>query len=192
LGSFAGQITENAITKIEIEYQGAATEVNSKPLTALALASILRHLFDGVNMVNAPQVAKSRGIAVSETRAPDATDLNTAIKLNVTTEARARSITGTLFAGKEPRVMEIEGVPIEAALTSHMLFIRNEDKPGMIGGLGTLLSGAGQNIADFRLGRVASGGAAVALVALDTAVPDALFEQIKALPQIRQAVRLKF
>ena len=192
LGSFAGQITEHAITKIEIEYQGAATEVNTKPLTALALASILRNLFDGVNMVNAPQVAKSRGIAVSETRATDAAELHTAVKLTVTTEARTRSITGTLFAGKEPRVVDIEGVPIEAALTAHMLFIRNEDKPGMIGGLGTLLAQAGQNIADFRLGRVSGGGAAVALVALDAAVPDDLFEKIKALPQIRQVVRLKF
>ena len=192
LGSFAGQITEHAITKIEIEYQGAATEVNTKPLTALALASILRHLFDGVNMVNAPQVAKSRGIAVSETRATDAAELHTAVKLTVTTEMRTRSITGTLFAGKEPRVVDIEGVPIEAALTTYMLFIRNEDKPGMIGGLGTLLAQAGQNIADFRLGRVVGGGAAVALVALDTAVPDELFEKIKALPQIRQVVRLKF
>jgi len=118
--------------------------------------------------------------------------LHTAVKLTVTTEARTRSITGTLFAGKEPRVVDIEGVPIEAALTAHMLFIRNEDKPGMIGGLGTLLAQAGQNIADFRLGRVAGGGAAVALVALDAAVPDDLFDKIKALPQIRQVVRLKF
>lgn len=192
LGSFAGQITEHAIKKIEIEYLGAAADMNTKPLNALALASILRGLFDGVNMVNAPQVAKARGIAFSETRTPDANDLHTAIRLTVTTEVRTRSITGTLFAGKEPRVVDIEEVPIEAALTAHMLFIRNEDKPGMIGGLGTLLAGAGQNIADFRLGRVASGGAAVALVALDAAVSDDLFEKIKALPQIRQVVRLKF
>lgn len=192
LGSFCGQITEHAITKIEIEYQGAAAELNTRPLTALALASILRCLFDGVNMVNAPQVAKSRGIAVSETRAPDATELHTAVKVTVTTEARTRAITGTLFAGKEPRIVDIEGVPVEAALAPNMLFIRNEDKPGMIGGLGTLLAAAGQNIADFRLGRVASGGSAVALVSLDAAVPDDLFEKIRALPQIRQVVRLKF
>lgn len=192
LGSFAGQITDHAITRIEIEYQGAASEVNTKPLTALALASILRHLFDGVNMVNAPQVAKARGIAVSETKSPDAHELNTAVKITVTTEARTRSLTGTLFAGKEPRIMEIEGVPIEAALTPHMLFIRNEDKPGMIGALGTLLAQAGQNIADFRLGRVDQAGAAVALVALDDAVSDALFDKIKAIPQITKVARLKF
>lgn len=192
LGSFAGQITDHAITKIEIEYQGAAATVNTKPLTALALASILRHLFDGVNMVNAPQAAKARGIAVSETKLADATDLNTAVRITVTTEARTRSITGTLFAGKEPRVMEIEGVPIEAALTAHMLFIRNEDKPGMIGALGTLLAQSGQNIADFRLGRMSGGGAAVALVALDDAVSDTLFEKIKAIPQITKLARLRF
>ncbi|MFN3826452.1 MAG: phosphoglycerate dehydrogenase [Micavibrio sp.] len=192
LGSFCGQITEHAITKIEIEYHGSAASVNTRPLTALALASILRCLFDGVNMVNAPQAAKNRGIAVSETRVQEAVELPAAIKLTVITEARTRSITGTLFAGKEPRVVDIEGVPIEAALSPHMLFIRNEDKPGMIGGLGTLLSEAGQNIADFRLGRIASGGSAVALVALDAAVDDRLFDKIKALPQIKQVVRLQF
>lgn len=190
LGSFAGQITDSAIKKVQIEYQGDAAELNVKPLTAALLAHLLRPLLDSVNMVNAPQVAKGRGIAVADTRTADC-DFHTAIRLVVTTENGERSLTGTLFAGA-PRIMEIEGVPIEAALTPDMLFIRNEDKPGMIGGVGTLLSEAGQNIADFRLGRLAAGGGAVALIALDKKLPDDVFAKIEKLPQIRKVKRLAF
>ncbi|MCB1840882.1 MAG: phosphoglycerate dehydrogenase, partial [Alphaproteobacteria bacterium] len=101
-------------------------------------------------------------------------------------------VTGTLFTGKEPRIVNIEGVPVEAALTPHMLFIRNRDKPGLIGGLGTILAEGGQNIADFRLGRIKEGEMAVCLVSLDAALSDELFEKVANLPQIESVKRLKF
>ncbi|MBU0858581.1 MAG: phosphoglycerate dehydrogenase, partial [Alphaproteobacteria bacterium] len=192
LGSFAGQITESAIKKVSVEYLGDAASLNVKPLSAALLACLLRPLLDSVNMINAPQVAKARGIAVAETKNEDGGDLHTAIKLVVTTEKGERTLTGTLFAGSAPRIVEIEGVPVEAALAEHMLFIRNEDKPGMIGGVGTILADAGQNIADFRLGRLDAGGSAVALIALDRALPDDVFTKVQALPQIRNVKRLKF
>lgn len=191
IGSFAGQITEHAIRKVEIAYEGAAANLNARPLSAIILASLLRPLLDNVNMVNAPQVAQARGIGVSEVKIRDGSAFSTSIRLTVTTEERTRSLTGTLFSG-DPRIVEIEGVPIEAALSPHMLFIRNDDKPGLIGGLGTLLGDAGQNIADFRLGRQPESGTAVALVSLDDAVSEELFAKIRALPQIRQARRLSF
>ena len=192
LGSFAGQITESAIKKVEVEYQGDAALLNVKPLTAMILSSVLRPLLDSVNMINAPQIAKARGITVSEAKTESAADLHTAIRLTLTTERGERTLTGTLFAGSSPRIVEVEGVPIEAALAPHMLFIRNEDKPGMIGGLGTILAEAGQNIADFRLGRLSAGGGAVALIALDRALPDDVFAKVQALQQIRDVKRLKF
>ncbi len=192
LGTLAGQIVDKPITKIEISYEGAATSVNTRPLTAMALASVLKTQSDSVNMVNAGEIAKARGIAVSETRTDECPDFHTAITLTLMTEGVTHAVRGTLFAGSAARVVGIEGVPIEAALAPAMLFIRNKDKPGMIGGLGTVLAQAGQNIADFRLGRIESGGTAVSLVALDGPVPDDVFEKIKALPQISQVVRLKF
>lgn len=192
LGSLAGQITDTAVTKIEIEYLGDAAALNTRPLTAIVLASLLKTQLDSVNMVNAAQVAKARGITVADTRTEDAADLPTAMRVTVSGQTGASSLTGTLFAGREARIVEIEGVPIEAALTPHMLFIRNEDKPGMIGGLGTLLAESGQNIADFRLGRVQAGGTAISLVSLDARVPDDLFAKIEALPQISQVKRLGF
>ena len=192
LGSFAGQIAEHAIKKIEVEYLGDVTSLNVKPLTAMALASLLKPVLDSVNMVNAPQVAKARGISVSETKTGDCADFHTAIKITVTTENSTRTIMGTLFAGREPRIVNIEGVPVEAAISGHMLYLRNDDKPGLIGGVGTILGAAGQNIADFRLGRIEKEGAAVALISFDSAVPDAVLEKIRALPQVKKLCRLAF
>ena len=105
----------------------------------------------------------------------------------------AAALCGHAEAGSRIKdIVNIEGVPIEADITEHMLFIRNEDKPGMIGGLGTILAQNGHNIADFRLGRVEAGKTAVALVSLDKALPDDVYEKIAALPQINQVKRLKF
>ena len=140
----------------------------------------------------AKPIAKAKKIVVSEAKIENDPDLQSAIRVTVEAEDATRSVTGTLFAGKEPRIVNIEGVPIEAAMTPHMLFIRNEDKPGMIGGLGTILSDAGQNIADFRLGRVEAGKTAVALVSLDAKLSDEIFAKVEALPQIKQVKRLSF
>ncbi len=192
LGSFAGQIAETAFKRIEIEYIGLAAKLNTRPLTACVLASLFSATNDSVNMVNAPEIAKAKGIVVSETKTENDTQWPTGIRLKVETEGGTKELTGTLFAGKDPRVVSIEGVPIEADLTEDMLFIRNEDKPGMIGGLGTILSEGGQNIADFRLGRIAAGKTAVALVSLDGPLSDELYKKVANLPQINQVKRLKF
>ena len=192
LGRLAGQTTESAIKKISIEYIGGASKVNSRPLTACVLADLLGVMSDSVNMVNAPEIAKAKKIVVSENKIENDGDLQSAIRVTVEAEDATHSVTGTLFAGKEPRVVNIEGVPIEGALTPYMLFIRNEDKPGMIGGVGTILSEAGQNIADFRLGRVSAGKTAIALVSLDAPLADDVFAKVEALPQIKQVKRISF
>ncbi|MBI2234644.1 MAG: phosphoglycerate dehydrogenase [Micavibrio aeruginosavorus] len=192
LGSFAGQITESAVKKVEVEYQGDVAALNVRPLTAMVLASLLRPVTDGVNMVNAPQIAKARGITVSETKTEQCADLHTAIIVTVTTDAGPRSIKGTLFAGREPRIVDIEGVPVEAAVARNMLFIRNDDTPGLIGAVGTLLGDARVNIADFRLGRIPGKAVAVALISIDGDVPEDVFVKIAALKQVQQARRLRF
>ncbi|MCB1783713.1 MAG: phosphoglycerate dehydrogenase [Alphaproteobacteria bacterium] len=192
LGDFAGQITEHAIQKIEIEYEGTITDVNTDPITSVLISHILGSQTDSVNMVNAMQVAEARGIDIKQSYDKASKNWRSMINVIITTSERVRNVTGTLFTGKEPRVVNIEGVPIEAALTPHMLFIRNEDKPGLIGNLGMILADAGQNIADFRLGRKDSGQEAVCLVALDAPVADDLFGKIEALPQIRNVRRLSF
>ncbi len=192
LGRFAGQITEHAIEKIEIEYEGSVTDLNTDPITSTIIANLLGAQTESINMVNALQVAESRGIQIKQSYDKTARNWRSMVNLIVTTTERVRNVTGTLFTGKEPRIVNIEGVPIEVALSPHMLFIRNQDKPGMIGALGTLLGTAGQNIADFRLGRKEDKSGAICLVAVDAPISDALFADILKLEQIKSAKRLSF
>ena len=192
LGQFAGQISESAIQKIEIEYEGTVTEINTDPITSVLISHLLGTQMDSVNMVNALQVAKARGIEIKQSYSGSSKDWRSMINVIVTEGDRSRNVTGTLFTGKEPRIVNIEGVPIEAALSKYMLFIRNDDKPGMIGDLGTLLGKAGKNIADFRLGRKDKTSGAICIVALDEPVDDDLFAKIMAQKQITSAKRLSF
>ena len=192
LGSFAGQISNTGIKKIEIEYEGTITDINTDPITSTLLASLLGTQIESVNMVNAMQIAQARGVELKQSYNDEAKNWRSMINVIVTSEERERNVTGTLFTGKEPRIVNIEGVPIEAALSTNMIFIRNDDQPGMIGDLGTLLGEEGLNIADFRLGRKDEKSGAICLVGLDQPVNDAVFERIASQKQIVSAKRLSF
>ncbi len=192
MGSFAGQISEHAITKIEVEYQGMVSALNTRPISDALFAAILKTFRDEINMVNVRSMLKDMKISISEGASDDCEEFLTAIELTIHTETNVRSITGTLFAGKDPRIVDIEGVPIEAALSDHMLFIRNDDVPGLIGGVGTVLADAGINIADFRLGRKADKAQALALISIDGQLSDDVFKQVNALAQVRLAKSLSF
>ncbi len=192
LGSFAGQLTESDLKSIEIEYCGHAAELNVKPLTALALASLLAPQLATVNMVNAPIVCRERDIVVSETRCSDTIDFHTLVRLRVTTARRTRAVAGTLFGGDRPRIVSIEDIPMEAELGEHMLFVRNEDKPGFIGNLGRTLGEAGINIATFHLGRNVPGADAVCLIQVDQPLDDRVLDRVRHIPNVVQAKQLQF
>lgn len=192
LGSFAGQLTETGIKDVKIEYLGHVATLNTKPLTAIVLEGLLKPMNEAVNMVNAPVVAKERNIKVSEVRSESEGDYHTLIRLTVTTDQRERSVAGTLFGGDKARVVDIKGIAIEAELGPNMLYVTNQDKPGFIGALGTLLGQNGVNIATFHLGRSESGGDAILLTQVDQPVSADLLEKVKALPQVVQAKKLTF
>ncbi len=192
LGSFAGQITEHAIKAVNIEYVGTVTDVNTKPITQMLMAALLKTQLETVNMVNVMSLAESRGIKFSETKSGSSKDWRSVIVVNVETEARSRSVSGTLFTGKEPRIVDIEGVRIEAGLSENMLFIRNNDKPGMIGQVGSILGNAGQNIANFHLGRTPKGDSAICLLSLDAPLTEDLLDEISSLEQITMAKKMNF
>ncbi|MEJ2121885.1 MAG: phosphoglycerate dehydrogenase [Alphaproteobacteria bacterium] len=192
LGSFAGQLTESGLLKVSIEFQGEAADLNTTPLTATLLEGLLSPVLETVNMVNAPVIARERDIEVTEIKHAKAVDYQTRIKLTVTTEKRVRSVCGTLFGGDKPRIIDIEGIELEAELSPHMLFTRNDDKPGLIGALGSAIGEAGLNIATFNLGRDKPGGNAIALIAVDDTVGENVLTKVAALPHITQAKALKF
>ena len=192
LGSFAGQLTESGLRAVSVEYEGEVAGLNTKALTAIVLQGLFAPLMDAVNMVNAPVVARERNIAVSETRHERRGDYLSLITLTVTTERRSRSVAGTLFADNRPRLVRVKGIEIEAELGPHMLYITNQDIPGIIGRLGTILADAGVNIATFHLGRAAMGGDAIALIEVDETLGEAVLQAVRAIDGVSQAVALKF
>jgi len=192
LGSFAGQLTRSGLKAVSVDYEGHVAALNCRPLTQAALVGLLAPILDSVNMVNAPVLARERDIDVTEAKHERDCDYQTLIRLTVTTERGPRSVAGTLFGRAKPRIVEIKGIAIEAELGPHMLYITNEDKPGLIGALGRTLGDAGVNIATFHLGRAAPGGEAIALLELDQALAPEVLDQVRALPHIRQAAPLRF
>ncbi|MAI10888.1 MAG: phosphoglycerate dehydrogenase [Rhodospirillaceae bacterium TMED167] len=192
LGSFAGQVTETAIKKIQIDYCGHVSDLNTKPLTAVVLQGLLSPLLESVNMVSAPTLARERNIEVTEATCETLDNFQTLIKLTVTTEQQTRSIAGTLSHGDSPRLVEIKGISMDAQLGPNMVYITNEDKPGLIGSLGSVLGEAGINIATFNLGRDNVGGDAIALIETDGPVSDQIADQVRGLPNVVSVKPLVF
>ena len=192
LGALVGQLEGDAIKAIAIEVEGAAADLNPKPITGAVLAGLMRVYSDTVNMVNAPFLAKERGLDLREVRHDREGDYSTLVRVTVTTPEGAKSVAGTLFANAEPRLVEIYGVKVEADLTGDMLYIVNVDAPGFIGRLGSTLGEAGVNIGTFHLGRRTAGAEAVLLLSVDTPVDDALKAEIAQLPGVKTAKALRF
>jgi D-3-phosphoglycerate dehydrogenase len=147
---------------------------------------------DTVNMVNAPFLAKERGIDVREVRHDREGDYHTLLRVTVKTEAGDRSVAGTLFGDQAPRLVELFGIKVEADLAGHMLYVVNEDAPGFIGRLGSLLGEAGVNIGTFHLGRRSAGGEAILLLSVDEKVTQDLIAKVRALSGVRTAMGLSF
>jgi D-3-phosphoglycerate dehydrogenase len=168
-------------------------ELNVKPITAAAVASVLRwHLGDAVNMVSAVSLAEQRGVKIETTmRGQDGT-YESYIKLTVRTDQYDRSVGGTVFSDGRPRFIQVRDINMEFEVSPHMLFVRNADKPGFIGRFGMAMGEAGVNIATMNLGRDRPGGDAICLVSLDEPVTDAVLEKVKTLPQVIRASRLQF
>ena len=192
LGGLVGQLAHGELTSIAIEVEGAAAELNQKPITSAVLAGLMRVHSDTVNMVNAPFLAKERGLDVREVRHDREGDYHTLVRVTVGTQAGDRSVAGTLFGNAAPRLVELFGIKVEADLAGHMLYIVNEDAPGFIGRLGTTLGEAGVNIGTFHLGRRSAGGEAILLLSVDEAVDEALLAKVRALPGVKTAMALGF
>ncbi|MBW7950644.1 MAG: phosphoglycerate dehydrogenase, partial [Pseudorhodoplanes sp.] len=192
LGSFAGQLTETGITKVQITYEGAVAQMKIRALTSAALAGLLRPMLGAVNVVSAPVIAKERGMVIEETTREAAGDYESLITVTLVTERQTRWVSGTVFADGRPRIVNIKGIRMDAEFGPSMIYITNLDKPGFIGKFSSTLGDAGINIATFHVGREAPGGNAVALIEIDGDLPAAVLEQVRKLPQVQQARPLHF
>jgi len=192
LGSLVGQLAHDNLTQISIEVEGAAAQLNIKPITGAVLAGLMRRYSDTVNMVNAPFLAKERGLDVREIRHDREGVYHTLIRVTVATSQGDRSVAGTLFNNTTPRLVDMFGINIEADLDGHMLYIVNEDAPGFIGSIGTLLGQNGLNIGTFHLGRRTAGGEAVLLLSMDHAIPEPVLWDACKLAGVKTVKALKF
>ena len=192
LGSLVGQLAHDNLTKIAIEVEGAAAQLNQKPITAAVLAGLMKQYSQTVNMVNAPFLAKERGLDVREVRHDREGEYRTLVRVTVSTSQGERSVAGTLFGNGQPRLVEIFGIGIEADLDGDMLYIVNSDAPGFIGRIGTLLGENSINIGTFHLGRREAGGEAVLLLSLDNPVSQDVLKQACEIEGVRVVKALKF
>jgi D-3-phosphoglycerate dehydrogenase len=192
LGSFAGQLTESGITKVQLSYEGMVARMNTKALTSAALAGLLRPMLGDVNVVSAPVIAKERAMIVEETTRDGHCDYESLITVTVTTDQQSRHVSGTVFADGRPRIVNIKGIRMDAEFGPSMIYITNLDKPGFIGKFSSTLGDAGINIATFHVGRDAPGGNAIALIEIDGELPPEVLAKVRALPQVQQAKPLKF
>lgn len=192
LGSFAGQLTETGIKKVQITYEGQVADMKIKALSSAALSGLLRPMLGDVNVVSAPVVAKERGMAVEETTRAAAGDYESLITITVETERQTRTVSGTVFADGRPRIVNIKGIRMDAEFGPSMIYITNLDKPGFIGKFSGTLGDAGINIATFHVGREAPGGNAIALIEIDGELPEDVLAKVRELPQVQSAKALKF
>jgi D-3-phosphoglycerate dehydrogenase len=192
LGSLAGQLNGDQIRGVSVETEGQAAQLNQKPIVAAVLAGLMRVYSDTVNMVNAPFLAKERGLDVREVRHDREGDYHTLVRVTVTTSEGERSVAGSLFGNAQPRLVELNGINMEGDLAGTMLYIVNQDKPGFIGSIGSTLGAADVNIGTFHLGRRNVGGEAVLLLSVDGTVQEPLLWDICKLDGVKDVKLLKF
>ncbi len=192
LGNFIGQMTDEPIKAINILFDGEASEMNLKALTAATIAGIMNKANPDTNMVSAPVIAKERGIKVSTTKQDQSGAFEGYVKVTVVTDKRERSVAGTVFSDGKPRFIQIKGINIDAEIGEHMVYTTNKDVPGIIGLLGSTLGQNNVNIANFTLGRAAAKGEAIALLYLDEAVPAAAVKALEDTGSFQQVKPLTF
>ena len=141
-------------------------------------------LSGGLSYVNALTLAAERGITVEEGRSSEVTAFSGLLRLTLHTDRERLTAAGTLITADRPRLVEVDGVPIEASPSGHLLFFRNQDVPGVVGKIGTILGRARVNIAGIHLGRSEEGGKAVSIINVDIPVPQEALAEIRALPEI--------
>jgi len=185
LGSFLGQISNQAIEEVLIEYYGEVVEYGTKPITISVLKGLLTPFVgETVNFVNAPIMAKERGIKVTESTRAVTEDYASLIAITARSKMERNYIAGTLFGRKELRIVKLNDFFIEAIPEGHILLVNNYDKPGVIGNIGSALGSRNINIATMQFGRDQMGGKAISLLHLDVPLPAGMMGDILRLPNI--------
>lgn len=191
LGSLHMQIAKGGVEEINIEYIGDLAEMNSSPVTVAFLKGLFTPILkDAVNYVNAPMIAKDRGIRVVESKTSHSDDFTNLLLVRVKTTDAENVLAGTVFGKKEPRLVRLNSFRLEALPVGPMLFVYNQNVPGVIGALGTTIGTGGVNISRMTVGNEAEQGRNVILLNTDKLIEKDLLQKVKDLPEIDDAMVL--
>jgi len=185
LGAFISQNFNGGIEQVTIEYKGEVTKLNMEPMTIAVLKGMLAPILEAtVNFINAPLIAKERGIVVKEITTEDAGDYHSMLVVKIKSGRQKSTVSGILHGKKEPRIIEINGFAVEVVPEGEMLVLGNNDKPGVIGSIGMLLGKRKINIARMQFGREKRGGLAISVVSVDTPLSKDILSKIRKLPNV--------
>ncbi|QPJ65069.1 MAG: phosphoglycerate dehydrogenase [Candidatus Nitrohelix vancouverensis] len=184
LGLFISQLAEGAVKKICVQYKGDVANLNVDPITTSVIKGALTNAIEGLNMVNAPFIAKERGIEVQESKSNEEQDYTSSVSVTVTTQNGDRSVMGSIFGKGDSRIIKIDEYYFEALLSKYMLVLTNHDVPGVIGNLGNVLGKNQINIAGFHLGRLKETDKAVAVINIDSAPTSEAVRELRETPSI--------
>jgi D-3-phosphoglycerate dehydrogenase len=192
LGLFLAQACRGSLERIELGVYGDLRELDLKPILSAAVAGVLRpHMAEGLTLVNAVDVARERRIEILESTSSAPISFANLVALRLKTSEEDLSVAGTLFGGGHLRLVDVDGVEVDTIPQGNVLMVRNEDTPGTVGRVGTLLGAQGINIARMGLGRKPGSGRAIMLIEVDSEVPAPALAELARLPGIREARFLK-
>ena len=192
LGLFAGQLMPSDFDEIAIDYVGDVSEYNCSPITSAAVAGVLCSTLPDINMVSAPSIARDKGIAITETKKEEHSAYESYIRITLISKKEKFSIGGTTFSDGNPRIVQINGIDLEAGLMPNMLYVTNKDVPGLIGSLGNILGNEKINIGSFNLGRTGPLKDAIALIGVDNSVGENVIKEVEKLESVVQVKSLSF
>jgi D-3-phosphoglycerate dehydrogenase len=192
LGSLHVQMADSLPKEVHVEYRGDVVQYNVAPLTLAVLKGMLTPVMEsGVNYVNAPLIAKERGIDIVESKAEHSEDFASSITIKAKNGKQDLEVEGAIFGKKHPRIVRVNNFYLEAVPEGYILILHNKDVPGVVGAVGTILGKNGINIAGMELGRGEKGGNAISFTHVDDFVPQKALKELRALPQIVSAELVK-
>lgn len=192
LGVFHMQIAKGSVKEVKIEYSGELAELNTSPITVAFLKGLFTPILqDAVNYVNAPVIAKDRGIRVVESKSDSSSDFVNVLTIQVVTSEGTNELVGTVFGKNEPRLVRLNTFRLEAKASGPMLLVYNNDVPGVIGALGTTLGSNGVNISRMTVGREEASSQNIILLSTDSMISKELLEKVIGLDNIDNALALE-
>jgi D-3-phosphoglycerate dehydrogenase / 2-oxoglutarate reductase len=192
LGSFVSQMVGGPVKELRLGYAGEISQKNTTSLTLAVLKGFLTPILDiSVNVVNAPHLAKERGLKWVETKTSETKDFTNLISLTAVGAAGSLTVSGTLYGNDNPRIVMIDDLSVDVLPEGSMVLYANQDKPGVIGYVGTVLGKNKINIAAMQVGRKSTGGEAITVVNVDCDVPEDVLKQIREFQGITQVKSVK-